>query len=165
MTEVEKLVKSGVIVDDLLNFVDENDVKSAFIYLSSENEVHTRAIIDGLFSRGIDVYVPKVSGEDMRLSKIDENTVFTKNVFGILEADDEGEDYFDADLNVVPLVAFDKSMTRLGHGKGYYDRYLSSATGRIVALAYDCQEIDEIESESHDVKMQIVFTESGRKGG
>ncbi|UKI14027.1 MAG: hypothetical protein L6V85_07905 [Clostridiales bacterium] len=60
-------------------------------------------------------------------------------------------------------------MTKLSQGsdteKGYYDRYLEKATGRILALAYDCQEIDEIDSETHDVKMQIVITESGRKGG
>lgn len=165
LSDVEKLIKSGVIVNDVLSFVDENGIKSAFVYKSSDDEVQTNAIIDGLFERGVKVYIPKVSGDVMRMTEISRDTTYVRNVFGILETTDDGKDFFDAELNVVPLVAFDKTLTRLGHGKGYYDKYLEKATGQIIAIAYDCQEIDEIVAESHDVKMQIVITESGRKGG
>lgn len=165
LSDAEKLIKSGVIVNDVLSFVDENGIKSVFVYKSSDDEVQTNAIIDGLFERGVKVYIPKISGDLMRLSVISKKSKFVRNIFGIFETTDDGEDFFDAELNIVPLVAFDKTLTRLGHGKGYYDRYLEKATGRILALAYDCQEIDEIDSETHDVKMQFVITESGRKGG
>lgn len=165
LSDAEKLIKSGVIVNDVLSFVDENGIKSVFVYKSSDDEVQTNAIIDGLFERGVKVYIPKISGDLMRLSVISKKSKFVRNIFGIFETTDDGEDFFDAELNIVPLVAFDKTLTRLGHGKGYYDRYLEKATGRILALAYDCQEIDEIDSETHDVKMQLVITESGRKGG
>lgn len=32
------------------------------------------------------------------------------------------------DLILVPAVAFDASFNRLGHGKGFYDRYIKAAT-------------------------------------
>ncbi len=164
LSDAEKLIKSGVIALDILSYVDENPIKSAFVYMSAGNEVQTGAIIDGLLSRGVKVYIPKVTGDDMLLSAYSKEAVLTKNVFGIDEMED-GAEFFDAELNVVPVVAFDQNLSRLGHGKGYYDRYLKNAKGRVVAVAYDCQEIDDIECESHDIKMQIVFTESGRKGG
>ena len=109
-----------------LSFIDENGIKSVFVYKSSDDEVQTNAIIDGLFERGVKVYIPKISGDMMRLSVISKKSKFVRNIFGIFETTDDGEDFFDAELNIVPLVAFDKTLTRLGHGKGYYDRFLSN---------------------------------------
>lgn len=73
LSDAEKLIKSGVIVNDVLSFVDENGIKSVFVYKSSDDEVQTNAIIDGLFERGVKVYIPKISGDLMRLSVISKN--------------------------------------------------------------------------------------------
>ena len=103
LSDAEKLIKSGVIANDLLSFVDENGIKSVFVYKSSDDEVQTNAII------------PKISGVLMRLSVISKKSKFVRNIFGIFETTDDGEDFFDAELNIVPLVAVDKTLTRLGH--------------------------------------------------
>ena len=161
LSDAEKLIKSGVIVNDVLSFVDENGIKSVFVYKSSDDEVQTNAIIDGLFERGVKVYIPKISGDLMRLSVISKKSKFVRNIFGIFETTDDGEDFFDAELNIVPLVAFDKTLTRLGHGKGYYDRYLEKHEYLVTAaLAYDCQIVESIASEQTDIKPHIIVTES-----
>ena len=98
LSDAEKLIKSGVIVNDVLSFVDENGIKSVFVYKSSDDEVQTNAIIDGLFERGVKVYIPKISGDLMRLSIISKKSKFVRNIFGIFETTDDGEDFFDADL-------------------------------------------------------------------
>ncbi|KAJ3895274.1 hypothetical protein GG344DRAFT_85994 [Lentinula edodes] len=64
-------------------------------------------------------------------------------------------------------VAFDRSMSRLGHGKGYYDRYIARyiASGRprpllvLVALALREQLLDStIPVGEHDYKMDMIIT-------
>ncbi|KAJ3875021.1 hypothetical protein F5051DRAFT_72672 [Lentinula edodes] len=69
------------------------------------------------------------------------------------------------DLILVPGVAFDRSMSRLGHGKGYYDRYIARyiASGRprplLVALALREQLLDStIPVGEHDCKMDMIIT-------
>lgn len=63
------------------------------------------------------------------------------------------------DLVLVPVCAFDRKGNRCGYGKGYYDTVLKDATFKI-GLAFQEQEVDQIESESHDVPLDIVITES-----
>ena len=55
------------------------------------------------------------------------------------------------DLMAVPGVVFDENGGRIGYGKGYYDRILSEARCRVVALAFDFQVLTEVPSEEHDM--------------
>ena len=69
-------------------------------------------------------------------------------------------------LMLVPLAAFDKVGNRIGYGAGYYDRAIErlKAKGivpRLVAIAWDCQEVDMVPAEPHDVPLDAVLTESG----
>jgi 5-formyltetrahydrofolate cyclo-ligase len=63
------------------------------------------------------------------------------------------------DLMVVPGVAFDRAGHRLGRGKGYYDRLLTSFSGISVAPAYDFQVLPSIPVEEHDRAVNAVATE------
>jgi len=64
------------------------------------------------------------------------------------------------DLVVIPGVAFDITGSRLGFGKGFYDRVLTEADCPLVALAYDFQVLAFIPTESFDVRMDAIITES-----
>jgi 5-formyltetrahydrofolate cyclo-ligase len=69
------------------------------------------------------------------------------------------------DVVLVPLVAFDREGTRLGHGAGYYDaafsfrRSLRRTRPVLVGLAHAFQEIDHIDRAEWDVPLDIVVTE------
>lgn len=64
------------------------------------------------------------------------------------------------DLILAPLVAFDRSLTRLGQGAGHYDRALSLLDSSIVVgLAWSAQEADELPSDPWDQKMDAIITE------
>ena len=64
---------------------------------------------------------------------------------------------------VVPAVAYDRRGHRVGRGKGYYDRLLSSTRAAKVGVGFDFQLLDEeIPSEPHDVAVDMVITESRR---
>ena len=64
------------------------------------------------------------------------------------------------DLMAVPGVVFDENGGRIGYGKGYYDRILSEARCRVVALAFDFQVLTEVPSEEHDMTVDALVTET-----
>lgn len=65
------------------------------------------------------------------------------------------------DLVIVPGLAFDKDLVRMGRGKGYYDRFLRKL-GRVekVGVCYDFQMSDGLPWSWHDVRMDKVITPS-----
>jgi len=67
----------------------------------------------------------------------------------------------DADIFVVPGIAFDLQGHRIGYGKGYYDKALHrlEGQGKLVGLCYDFQLVDRIAGEPHDVKMDLILSE------
>ena len=67
------------------------------------------------------------------------------------------------DILLVPLVAFDKNLNRIGYGGGFYDRYLKKIKKIkkviIIGLAYSFQKVKKIPINKHDIKMDFVITE------
>ena len=65
------------------------------------------------------------------------------------------------DLFLVPLAACDRQGNRLGFGKGYYDRALTGATGYKLGIGFQCQLVDHVPFDSHDVPMNGFLSEEG----
>jgi len=65
------------------------------------------------------------------------------------------------DILIIPAVAFDQSLMRVGRGKGYFDRYLANQTSEIlkIGVGFEMQMVDQIECDDHDVAMDIVITD------
>ena len=87
------------------------------------------------------------------------------NQFGILEPKNSKRKII-PDLIMVPLVAFDNHLNRIGYGKGYYDRSLRKIN-RIkknaisLGIAYSFQKCKKIPVNNHDFKLDYIFTEKG----
>ena len=64
---------------------------------------------------------------------------------------------------LVPLIAFDRALNRLGQGAGYYDRAIASLRqeGEVqaIGIAYECQRLEMLPAEPHDQKLDLVITE------
>jgi 5-formyltetrahydrofolate cyclo-ligase len=72
----------------------------------------------------------------------------------------------DPSLMLVPLAAFDGRGHRIGYGAGYYDRAITQLIGhglkpRLVGVAFDCQRVEAVPDEAHDVALDAILTESG----
>ncbi|MCA0873217.1 5-formyltetrahydrofolate cyclo-ligase [Seohaeicola saemankumensis] len=74
------------------------------------------------------------------------------------------EYYFDPEILIVPLVAFDARGNRLGYGGGFYDRTLQQLRSRratlAIGFAFDGQEAGELPLEATDQPLDMVVTES-----
>ncbi len=68
-----------------------------------------------------------------------------------------------ADIGVVlvPGLAFDRSGNRVGWGKGYYDRLLAGVEAVKVGVTLERRILPAIETEGHDVAMDLLVTEAG----
>ncbi|KKB37285.1 5-formyltetrahydrofolate cyclo-ligase [Bacillus thermotolerans] len=63
------------------------------------------------------------------------------------------------DFVLVPGLAFSRSGHRLGFGGGYYDCFLSGYTGKMAALAFSMQLLEDIPKEPHDLPVNTIITE------
>ena len=62
------------------------------------------------------------------------------------------------DVILVPGVAFDRTLNRLGRGKGFYDKILSQTKACKIGICFDFQLLDRIPTEVHDVRMTQVIS-------
>ena len=67
------------------------------------------------------------------------------------------------DVILIPMVAFDKNLNRLGYGGGYYDRLIDKLSKKKkilkIGLALTVQKIKNIPVTKHDKKLDYIITE------
>ena len=82
------------------------------------------------------------------------------NKYGIPEPETKNIVY--PDVILVPLVAFDKDLNRLGYGGGYYDRLIAKFSKRKkiikIGLALSVQKIDKVPIDIYDQKLDYIVT-------
>lgn len=159
--------KSGIIMNKLAALEEYKHSKTIFVYMSFGNEVNTLEFIKQMLLSNKRVVVSYTDSKNtvLILSEIKSlEDDLERNKFGYLEPVFEkiiNVEPEEIDLIIAPGVVFDKSLNRIGYGKGYYDRILSvkREDAKVVAVAYDFQVLDNIPAEEHDVKMDMIVTE------
>ena len=67
------------------------------------------------------------------------------------------------DILLVPIVAYDKDLNRIGYGGGFYDRYLEKIKKikkiTTIGLAYSFQMVKKITINKYDIKLDLIITE------
>ena len=83
------------------------------------------------------------------------------NKYGIPEPESKFLVY--PDIILVPIVAFDNNLNRLGYGAGYYDRLISKLSKKKkllkIGLAFSVQRVDNIPTNKYDKKLDYIVTE------
>ena len=131
-------------------------------YHALPGEVQTQECIERWY-RQKQILLPLVEGNDLRLLLYEGPASVHMGAFGILEPDSNGKEISGEkiDLIIVPGVAFDNDKNRLGRGKGFYDRLLSSLNAPTIGVAYQFQMIPEVPTNDLDKKMDYIITENG----
>ncbi|GAA6007582.1 5-formyltetrahydrofolate cyclo-ligase [Rhodotorula paludigena] len=190
LSPAQVLADSQAVIDFLLASPYYTSSSSLSVYLSTPTgEVQTDSLIRHALGDGKRIYVPYCPVEDktvMRMLRLRDQSHFEtlrENRWGIREIDPaEADSLEDADhpsspgldLILVPGLAFDRFRRRLGHGRGYYDRYVSAcldyparfgkAAPRTVALALGAQMVqdgEEIPMNEWDRLPDVLLTPEG----
>jgi 5-formyltetrahydrofolate cyclo-ligase len=133
------------------------------------SEVDVRPLMAALRDRGARLCLPAI---------LDRTTIVFRELvrgaplvgmgFGTMGPDEDAE-ALDPDVMLMPLAAFDRRGHRIGYGGGYYDRAIERlhARGRrprLIGIAFDCQEVERVPDEDHDIHLHEILTESGLRG-
>ncbi len=141
----------------ILALEEYKSTQTVLCYHSVGGEVDTIRLIDRMKSDGKIVCLPAITGKGiLEARRMD---CLVPGAYGIPCPEGPVVPPEEIGLIVVPGLAFDKSCHRLGQGGGYYDRYLPRCRGATVGLAFDCQVVDDLPLEDHDVQLDKIATE------
>ena len=133
--------------------------KTIYGYLPYNQEVRTVPMLEQALRDGKRVAVPKCYGDEMRFIFMDDLSMVEKGYAGIPEpiadgpvADDETA------LVLMPGLAFDPQGHRIGYGGGFYDKFLALEPNHpTLALCYDFQMLDHLDTEEFDIPVDCVL--------
>ena len=186
ITAADKAQYDAYIREIVTGMKEYREAEAVLAYVSYKSEVDTMALIQQALADRKNVFAPKVSGSEMEFWQISSLEDLQEGYRGILEPvqDVSFLDWVREGCKVmmwIPGAAFDRERHRIGYGGGFYDRYLNRLLQRLeqtvpteqpmphserftlttAALAYECQVLEQIPYEEHDVKPDMLITEQG----
>ena len=155
---------SEKIGENLFSLESYKNCKKLFAYFSYPQEVSTQRIIEKALTDGKKVAIPRCENENkMTYYYIESETELEEGNFnGILEPKPNGEKAFpdEETLVIVPALAFGKDGSRLGHGMGFYDRFLARGNFKTVGLCFGKLLFSALPEDEFDRRVSLVITEN-----
>ncbi|MCC3356722.1 5-formyltetrahydrofolate cyclo-ligase [Bacillus sp. REN16] len=151
------------ITEQVLSLPEWVNAKTIGITISGELEVNTKYLIEKAWETNKRVAVPKChpKTKSMTFREITSFSQLEVVYYGLKEPiEDETQEVLHNEMDVlfVPGLSFVANGYRLGHGGGYYDRYLMEYQGNTVSLAFQDQLVNEIPVEPFDIPVQKIVT-------
>ena len=159
LTDKEKEIEAANVFEKIEALPEFINAHNIMIYWSMPDELPTHDFIIR-WSKKKTMLLPVVKGEDMLIKPFSTKEELKQGSLGIWEPDVQKEYLNSIDLVIVPGVAFDRDKSRLGRGKGYYDRYFINKRIVKIGVCFDFQLLESIPIDSFDIKMDKVVTNS-----
>ena len=171
LSQKQQEVAAEQLCSNLLADPDYQAADTVAFYLPFDGEISPLNILSHAFEQGKTCCLPVLDAVLPELHFVECRTgaVLQSNRYGIEEpAFNTANLVPPAQLDIIflPLVAFDLQGTRLGMGKGYYDRTLSAfkASGLagkplLIGLAHECQRVAHLERADWDVPLDRIVTD------
>lgn len=135
------------------------DAQKIGLYYPIGSEILTQDIIQELISKGKDVFLPKVTGENIEFRKIEDFGSLEIGNFDIMEPKEDCMVNNNLDIIVVPTVGISPTGIRLGYGHGFYDKFLARNRTTTISLILEKQIIKNIPKSEHDINIDWIITE------
>ena len=148
----------------ILSILKKEKIKGKIIggYYPYNYEINALNLFKDLEKKNYKITLPRINNKaQMNFFRWSTKDPLQVNKFGIPEPISNVKKY--PDIMLVPLVAFDKDLNRIGYGGGFYDRYISKIKKRkkiiSIGLAYSSQKVKKIQTNRFDMKLDYVVTE------
>jgi len=160
----EKERRNAVIREKFFSNINFKDANFIMSYVSKPYEVDTWRIIKQSLEMGKKIAVPCVlKGERLMVpALILDHKELSLGPYGVYQPHPDNirqVDLNQLDLVLVPGIAFDKEGNRLGHGRGYFDRFLKKLPRHvhIMGLAYEFQILPKLPISQKDFPMSSLI--------
>lgn len=163
LTEETKQTMDRKLAASVVSTMVYKGCRQILMYASKEDEICTTEIAVKALADGKTLFYPRCGeNHSMTFYRVRSLEDLKPGTFGVLEPD-AGEPYqaMNGDICLVPAMTFDRFGFRLGYGRGFYDRFLSSFTGVTVGLCYSSFLEPNLPKGKYDVKVDVLLTEKG----
>jgi len=148
----------------IANILKKKGVKGKIIggYYPYNYELDCIQILESFEKQNYLILLPKIK-KNFKMDFFEWSTKdpLAINKYGIPEPTSKKLRY--PDILLVPLVAFDKNLNRIGYGGGFYDRYINKIKKNkkiiTIGLAYSFQKVKEISINKHDIKLDFIISD------
>jgi 5-formyltetrahydrofolate cyclo-ligase len=148
----------------IFNLLKKNNIKKKSIggYFPVNFEIDDLEILRKFEIKKYEISLPVVKKNfEMDFYKWSSKEPLTINKYGIPEPNLKKLKY--PDIILIPLLAFDERLHRLGYGGGYYDRYIEKISKKKssvkIGLALSFQKINNVPTTKYDKKLDYIVTE------
>ena len=144
--------------------IKKKKIKNKIIggYYPVNFEVDILELLYKLKTKGFELSLPIIKkNSEMDFYNWSSNKMLKLNKYGIPEPEKVKKVL--PDIILVPIVAFDKHLYRIGYGGGYYDIYIEKIKNKKkifkIGVAYSFQKISKVPINKYDKKLDIIITE------
>lgn len=168
MSPADRAAQSADIRTAILHSQPWHDAGSVMIFAAMTDEPNLLPLLDAAGPRHI--LFPRISpdGTSLSIHQVNHPQQLIPNPWGIREPDPAQCPPWDphgVGLILVPGLGFGHDGSRLGHGKGFYDRLLASTSHAVTCgVAFQCQLVPSLPTEPHDIPMQCLVSPQGWLG-
>jgi len=167
LSKEEYSKKSAEACAQLYEYLLSKSYKNIVIFYSLSDEINSTYFIKKYFNE-FSFYLPKIDSIDDKMTihpLLDLESGLQKGKFSTQEPTEKSCEHWEeiVDCIVVPAIGIDYEGNRLGRGKGYYDKLLSGLKKNLIKIGFifHLQLFEEIETEKHDIPVDICITEKG----
>jgi 5-formyltetrahydrofolate cyclo-ligase len=168
LTASEMEHKSGLITNQIIDYINSSDITHIMSYISMRAEVDTFPIMRWAAEHSVQVAVPRITVGESLMSfhlywPLNGTETLEVHPFGFRQPSKQAL-FFDPEANpgalmLVPGSAFTTEGDRVGRGGGFYDRYLGlfGANIKTVGICFSEQLFDTLPTEEHDIRLDKIF--------
>ena len=161
----EKINKKNIQInfDQIIKILKKEKIKKKVVggYYPVNFEIDDLALLRKFEKNRFNISLPVIKKNfQMDFYKWSFSDLLKINKYGIPEPEIKNIVY--PDILLIPLVAFDKNLNRLGYGGGYYDRLITKLSKKKkimkIGLAFSFQKIDRVPINAYDQKLDYIVT-------
>ena len=171
MMPARREAASRIITERVLALPALQMARTVMAFVGMAGEPDTREILSAVLREGKQLLLPRCLDEKRMIAlPVTDLNRLRPGRFGIPEPglpDAYKESFIDEterpepDLILIPCVAATEAGARLGHGAGYYDRFLEARKGFRVGLCFRACILDSLPEEETDRRLDLVIHDGG----